>query len=113
MNYNESQVVGSTWTRASQIIIGNPLNGRPSIAYVEEIVVSLGDKTITESKGVFNTSLDVYGSIALRDQTTGELTGQTLPVGVIYNAIYSDYMNKALERDALATPPEPPPTPTP
>ena len=34
-NYKESNVSGTKWTRASQVIVNNPIDGVPSITFKE------------------------------------------------------------------------------
>lgn len=46
-DYKESTVTGSKWQRAVRVCIENPYNGTPSIMFVEEEAVNLGDKVIT------------------------------------------------------------------
>lgn len=47
-NYNESDVLGTKWQRACRIIIDNPYNMTPSINFIEEEVVNLGDKVFSQ-----------------------------------------------------------------
>ena len=47
-NYNESTVTGTSWQRAAKVVIDNPYNKLPSITFVEEEVISVEDKIITE-----------------------------------------------------------------
>lgn len=47
-NYKESQVSGTSWVRANEIIIGNPYEGMPQIHFREEEVLLVGDKTMRQ-----------------------------------------------------------------
>lgn len=45
-DYKESAITGSKWQRAVRVVVENPYNGQPSINFVEEEVISLGDGTV-------------------------------------------------------------------
>ena len=45
-NYNESTVTGTKWQRACRVVIENPYNQIPSINFIEEEIVNLGDNFI-------------------------------------------------------------------
>lgn len=102
MKYKESTLTGSTYWRADRVIIEHPVNGTPLVIYHER------EMFVTED-GAFPTprmpqeivaAVDLAGSVALRDLQTGELTGESVPNALLYQALFSDYLNRALERDA-------------
>lgn len=105
-NYNETPISGTTRKRAKQIIIDNFLDQPPYITYQEETVASINGEQRQETAGTVGGAIDPESSIALRDLDTGELTGETVPVGLIYQALYSDYLNRAFERDNASQPTE-------
>jgi len=57
-NYKESAVAGQKWTRAIRVQIDNPLNGQPSIMFVEEEAINFGDSTITNLSGNLHAQFD-------------------------------------------------------
>ena len=102
-DYNESTVLGSSWQRTFRILIENPHGLPPTISYSEEKVIAVeGSAPIKQYVGDLAGSVDLSGTIALRDPDTLELTGETIPVGAIYIALLSDYLNRAVERDQAA-----------
>ena len=107
-NYDEIPIEGVSRKRAKQIIIDNFLDQPQYITYQEETVATLNGKQFQETAGTVGGAVNPEGVIALRDLDTGELTGDTVPVAMIYAALYSDYLNRAFERD---NPPSVEPTP--
>lgn len=100
-NYNQSDVDGIKWTRASQVKIDNPLGGIASIRFREEDVISSGDDTISTCRGsVGATFKDPQMSFPILDTETGEETGQTMSYQDVYIALHSLYISLARERDA-------------
>ncbi len=57
-NYKESQVAGTQWQRAVRVVVENPLNGTPSLMFVEEQATQLGDRIITEPCANLGVSFD-------------------------------------------------------
>ena len=100
-DYKEQTVSGTSWQRAWQIVIANTLGGAPLIRYEEEVVINLNDEQIRKPANSMGISyqVDPTAEIALRDPDTLEPTGNTIPVALVYQALFSDYINRALERD--------------
>ena len=68
--------------------------------YYQEIYV-LGDRTVARPIGQTNIFIeDMSEMIPLRNPENGELTGDEVPIAAVYQALYSFYWMKALERDA-------------
>ena len=112
-DYNETTVTGTAWQRAWQITIANTLGGAPLVRYDEEVVINFEDgkriRQPAQSMGI-SYQIDPLAEIELRDPETLELTGDTIPVALVHQALLSDYINRAEARDAaLAAPPEPTP----
>jgi hypothetical protein len=105
-NYDETPIEGVSRKRAKQIIIDNFLDQPPYITYQEETVAVINSEQHQETAGTVGGPVDPEGVISLRDLDTGELTGETVPVGLIYAALYSDYLNRAFERDNSSQPAE-------
>lgn len=100
-NYQETTGTASAWKRCNRIIIENALNSsQNAIIMFEEDAVSIGDKTITTEVGALRSKFEPGTNILLRDTTTGELTGAIMPHNLMYQALYSFYMEAALARDA-------------
>lgn len=99
-NYQETTGTASAWKRCNKILIENSLTSSNNIIMFEEDVVSIGDKIVTSEVGALRAQFDPEAIIQLRDPLTGELTGAIAYHSFIYQALYSFYMNKALERDA-------------
>ena len=109
-DYKETTIDGTAWQRAGQIIIENTYNGLPVVQYVEETALKIGEKVYRDRVGILQYSVDPLAVIELRDPETLELTGDTIPVALVHQALLSDYINRAEARDAaLAAPVEPTP----
>ncbi len=124
MNYQETSINGTSWTRCSHISISNPLNGfdeliqttfppgytrdlTPKISFGEEKVVLVQEnvviKTPVPSSGLLK-SFDPSATITVLDPSTGEPTGQTITHADLYVYLYSLYLQTAQERDAAQQP---------
>lgn len=57
-NYKESAVVGQKWTRARRVLVENALDAPPSILFVEEEVINIGERRISELSGNLSTVFD-------------------------------------------------------
>lgn len=106
--YQNTAVTGESWLRAKRIVIDNPLNGIPSVKFVEERVVNLeGGEQYFRDQGVLErqfTEGQMGHEIPLLDPETGEPTGQAVTYGEAYNLLFSTYIHFADLRD---NPPEP------
>lgn len=111
--YQQETLTGEARQRARAIHIHNPVNGDPSISYEEERIAEVDGQVIqlpliqpSIPRGPGGRQLggqvDLASEIPLRDVATGELTGETVPTALIYAALYSDYLNRAFERDNAA-----------
>ena len=99
-DYKETNVSGVAWQRAYQILILNPLDQPATVRYDEEQVINLNNVQIKQFVGKLGYTEDPLGIIELRDRETLELTGETIPVALVHQALLSDYINRALERDS-------------
>lgn len=105
-DYNETTISGKSWQRCNEIRINNPRCGPPSVDFVEERVI-VADSESRQALGVLTVAFDPARTFALRDPTTGEMTGSYMTYGEAYAVLYSAYINAALVRDADAVRPEP------
>lgn len=115
MDYKQTEGSATSWRRARQVVIHNPLNGVPSIAFQEEDAVQMGSVTMsmpgppTAVTGQF----DAAAQIPLINPQTGESLGQVATQGDLYVILYSLYLQLAAARDAAAAAPAPAPPVTP
>ena len=112
-DYKETTVSGTAWQRAQMIIIGNHLGQVPSVTYQEEAIIALDEGNIQKPLGSLSYQIDPMGEIELVDTETLLPTGETIPVALVHQALFSDYVNRAKARDEAANAPDPEPTPEP
>ena len=99
-HYNELTAEGTIWTRCDQIIIKNPFLGLEKVAtFSEEDVAVIGTKTMLHKTRYLNKVFNPTEVIDLRDPVSGVTTGQTMTHQDLYNALYSLYIQTAMERD--------------
>lgn len=108
-DYNESSVAGQKWQRAGYIAINNPRpqEGLPSITFVEEERIALGDgRELTEKLGNLVeafTPENYLEQFDLLDPETGAVIGQATYMQV-YVMLASAYRHVANKRDAALAP---------
>jgi hypothetical protein len=105
MNYRQKQTSAKTWTRATSISISNPIDGTPTISFMEQDVVEMDGKTrpLPGMPSQVYAVFDPAGVIPLVDPETGLSLGSTLSHQALYVALHSLYRALAAARDA--TPP--------
>ena len=102
-DYKVSTVAGTSWQRAGQIVLTNPISGTPTVYYNEETAINLGTEIITHPCGNLPVPcVDMAEVIPLLDPATGIATGQTMLIEQVYQAIYSHYIASAIARDVAA-----------
>jgi hypothetical protein len=104
-DYKESTIAGTSWTRARGVYFENPLEATPGALIREEEILNLGERRIAQPAGEMNITMDeteMAAMIPMRNPADGELTGDFMPVATVYQAIYSWYWMKGLQRDAQA-----------
>lgn len=114
-NYNETSQIGTTWNRARQVIINNPYTGPKEFVFFEELVASLGSKHFGKDTAVLRGEFKPDDLIILRDVSTGQRTGDTVKQSLVYQALFSLYLDLAELRDlqtniannSLSNPPPP------
>jgi hypothetical protein len=112
MNYNQSNVSGTSWTRCRAVTINNPLPGKgvidfltskptgPNCVFTEEIAVALDTETLTYDSGACQTLYSPTAVIQILDPATNNPTGETVTQQNLYNILYSLYIATAKARDA-------------
>ncbi len=101
-DYKETTTSGTKWQRARQIIIDNPRNESPSIMFVEEEVLNLGNEEIRRDVGNLKETLapeNVLTEIPLRNPLTNELNGQTATYWDLQVLLHSAYFYLGGSRD--------------
>ena len=100
-NYKEQTGEGVSWTRAKQVIINNPYNDvNKNIIFLEENIITVGSKVFKADVGPLTGKFTPDELVPLRDPVTGEYTGNALPQSLIYQAIFSYYLQLSEARDA-------------
>lgn len=113
MNYKETNLAGTSWTRCKSITITNPLAGesplpgvipvlKPIALFYEESITQLAEgTTFKRDLGYCSTEFNPVSTIALIDLDTGNPTGENITHAELYRILYSLYMQVALARDVV------------
>lgn len=111
-NYKETEVTATQWRRAIAMNIRNVYQSVPRLTIEEEDVLAMPDgRLVFTPAGSLVSLFDPSRTIPMRNPETGELTGEEVSEGSLYQLLYSLYMREALERDnppAVEPPVEPP-----
>lgn len=99
-DYKESGLDGIQWQRCKTAVINNPLNKEKSIYFEEERVISIGGQELKQPVGGCGVKFLINGSFPILDTSTNQPTGVLMTHNELYVALYSLYMQTALERDA-------------
>lgn len=99
-DYKETTVNGKSWDRAQLAIISNHYGQMPTVTYQEERILALDGGNIRQQLGQLSYDIDLMGVIELVDVETLLPTGETIPVALVHQALFSDYINRAKARDA-------------
>ena len=100
-DYKESGLTGTQWQRCKTVVINNPLVGNKSVYFDEERVISLDGQDLRQPIGGCSKAFDAAGSFPLLDPSNNMPLGQSMTHTELYVALYSLYMQTALERDAV------------
>jgi hypothetical protein len=98
-DYKQSDVMGTQWRRCYYVEISNPYAGMAAITFREQDVIAVPSTNIMRDVGRLVDNFDPTRMIPLIDPATGELTGDELPEGLVYQLLYSKYMALAHARD--------------
>lgn len=111
-DYKETTVAGKQWQRCRYVMIDNPHQQVPQIRFKEEQVTTVGDQVFIQPVGDISFEFDPDAVIDLVNPSDGLPTGDQMTYQELYAAIWSLYISKATERDALAATAQPTETPT-
>lgn len=104
-NYKETTETGTAWRRARQVLIKNDYDSpQKTIIFTEEDIVSIGDRVIKTDAGMLVATYAPENLISLRDPNTGEKTGNVILQSLVYQALYSLYLETAENRDQNISP---------
>lgn len=112
-DYQESQINGTKWRRCFQLAVHNHRGAAPSIAFFEEDVMAVEDKTLRLGETSCSVAYDPQATVEVYDPVTLQPTGATFTHAELYGMLFSAYLQTALARDAAAVAPEPHPEPDP
>jgi hypothetical protein len=113
MNYKQSDITGTTWTRCRAVTINNPLPGKgpinivtgdpigPTCVFIEETALATEAETLTFDSGGCQTTYAPNSVISLLDPATGNPTGETVTQEKLYQILYSLYLATAIARDSV------------
>lgn len=102
-DYKETAVTGTQWKRCDSVTISNPYGGTPTIRLGEEDRANVGGAQFSKTAAGITFDFDPAIVIQLRDPFTGDvIPGATMTGAQMYAALYSLYIQKALERDTAA-----------
>jgi hypothetical protein len=102
MNYQESQIQGSTWTRCRAVTVVNPhaSTGQTPMAYFqEEKAIAFDNTVLLSDRGSCGVEFDAAATVTMLDPQTGQPTGQTFTHADLYRMMFSLYMDAAKKRD--------------
>ena len=102
MNYKESQIQGSTWTRCRAVTVINPHPSTGQIAkayFQEEKAIAFDNTVLLSDRGSCGVGFDAEATVAMLDPQTGQPTGQTFTHADLYKMLFSLYMEAAKKRD--------------
>jgi hypothetical protein len=103
-DYKQSDLTGTQWQRCKAVVINNPLVGPKDVLFQEERVISLGGQNLRQPLDGCSKKFSTDGIFPLLDPTTNLPTGVSMTHTDLYVALYSLYMQTAMERDIANTP---------
>lgn len=110
MNYKESQIVGTEYQRARLVEIHNQKDVLPHIAFIEEMITVLPNRTLSAPVGQISTQYNPTRMIELHNPETGDpiIDGNgaqmVMSQQMVMLAIHSLYMQLVRQRDAANAP---------
>jgi hypothetical protein len=99
-DYKQSDLTGTQWQRCKAVIINNPLVGAKAVMFQEERVISLSGQNLRQPLDGCSKKFSADGTFPLLDPSTNLPTGASMTHTELYVALYSLYMQTAMERDS-------------
>lgn len=100
MDYKQSTISGTTYTRFGGIDIHNPLGQQPSVRCSEQsVILTTGDPVVREVN-ILHFPFNATETFDILDPTTNTSTGATATGAQVYALVYSYVLHEALKRDA-------------
>lgn len=100
-DYKEQNVSGNQWQRCCNIHISNSYGRVPTITMQEEQLTNINGELFQKGAGGINVEFNPDANIPLLNPADGTPLGTTMTQGQIHVALWSLYMQKAAERDAV------------
>ena len=100
-DYQETTIPGTSYKRANEVFISNPLNGARTVRFSEELVINIFRKPQRVPQGVFDVILtDANKSTLFNviDPASGATISQ-MTYEQIYDILFSLYLDSANKRD--------------
>ena len=100
-DYQETTISGTSYKRANEVFISNPLNGARTIRFSEELVINVSGTPQRVPQGVFDVILtDANKSTLINalDLASGATISQ-MTYEQIYGILFSLYLDSANKRD--------------
>ena len=104
-DYQETSVSGTSYKRANEVFISNPLNGAKTVRFSEELVINISGTPQRVPQGVFDVILTDDNKstlIDVIDPTSGATVSQ-MTYEQIYGVLFSLYLDSANKRDIELT----------
>lgn len=96
-DFKQTEVYGTSWQRCFNVNISNPRNAQPLVRLDQELIANVGGKEFSQMVESITFPFDPAILIQLRNPNTGETTGATMTGAQVYVALYSLYIQKAIE----------------
>lgn len=100
-DYKETTTLAKEWQRCRTVTISNPLGGTPVISFEEERLIQMSDGVARRAAAGCGRKFNPTGTFPLLDPFTNEPIGPSMTHAELYVALYSLYMQTAVERDTL------------
>lgn len=99
-DYKETTTLAKEWQRCRTVTISNPLGGTPAISFEEERLIQMSDGVARRSATGCGLKFTPAATFPLLDPSTNLPVGASMTHADLYVALYSLYMQTAVERDA-------------
>ena len=101
-DYQETTISGTSYKRANEVFISNPLNGAKTVRFSEELVINISGTPQRVPQGVFDVILTDDNKSTLIDviDLTSGATVSQMTYEQVYCVLHSLYLKVAADRDA-------------